>query len=167
MTAQYGEQLDSDLQSDLLSIMTEKTETIHSTYPAGSFSRLFWDEQLHAASVTNPRQIRWHPFIIKWCLNLKLISSGAYHALRTAEFIKLPSEHTLRDYTHYCKETLGFQKETLNQLYKEVKDIPESRRYVSLILDEMKIKQDLVYDKHSGQIVGFVSLGSINDELSK
>jgi hypothetical protein len=62
---------------------------------------------------------------------------------------------------------LGFQKDVLLQLAKEIKDLEDSRRFVSVIFDEMKVKQDLVYDKHSGQIVGFVSLGSVNDELSK
>ena len=42
------------------------------------------------------------------------------------------------------------------QLQKEanVGPLPESRRYVSLLIDEMKIKEDLIYDKHSGHIIG-------------
>ncbi len=43
--------------------------------------------------------------------------------------------------------------------------IPESRMFVSVILDEMKINEGLVYNKHSGEIVGFTSLGDINDDL--
>ena len=139
LTAQCGERVDSDLQADLLSIMNEKTEAIYKAYPPGSFSRLFWDEQLRAASVANARQIHWHPLIIKCCLNLKLISSGAYHALRSSGFVTLPSERTLRDYTHYFKEKLGFQKEILAQLNTEVKNLQGFRRYVSLIFDEIKI----------------------------
>ena len=147
--------------------MKEKTDSVHNAYPEGSFSRLFWDEQLRANSVSNLCQMRWHPLIVKWCLHLKFLSGGAYHALRSSGFVKLPSERTLRDYTHCYKEQLGFQKELLVQLAKETKDLEGSRRYVSLIFDEMKVKQDLVYDKYSGHIVGFVSLGSINDELTK
>ncbi|SMN01866.1 hypothetical protein SPONN_135 [uncultured Candidatus Thioglobus sp.] len=167
ITSEFGDKIDSGLQSDLLAIMNEKTDAIHSVYSEGSFSRLFWDQQLRAASASNLCQMRWHPLIIKWCLNLKLISSGAYHALRSTGFVKLPSERTLRDYTHYFKHHLGFQKEVLVQLTEEVKDLEDPRRYVSVVFDEMKVKQDLVYDKHSGHIVGFISLGSINDELAK
>ena len=29
----------------------------------------------------------------------------------------------------------------------------------------MYIKEDLVYDKHSGQLIGFSSLGNVNDHL--
>ena len=38
-------------------------------------------------------------------------------------------------------------------------------RYVVLIADEMKIKEDLVYDKTGHHVLGFVNLGSINDQL--
>ena len=167
LTSTCGIEIDSNLHSDLLGIMKDKTQDVHRAFPEESFSRLFWDEQLRAASVSNLCQMRWHPLIIKWCLNLKLISSGAYHALRSSGFVKLPSERTLRDYTHCYKEHLGFQKDILLQLAKETKDLEDSRRFVSVIFDEMKVKQDLVYDKYSGHIVGFVSLGSVNDELSK
>ena len=38
---------------------------------------------------------------------------------------------------------------------------------VSLILDEMNIKEGLVYNKHSGEMIGFTHLGDINSELMK
>ena len=44
--------------------------------------------------------------MVKWRLNLKLLS---YHPLRTTGFMHLPSERTLRDYTHYIKAWSGFQ----------------------------------------------------------
>ena len=124
---------------------------------------------MKAASAKDPRQVRWHPLIIRWCLNLKLMSSAAYHATRTAGFIKLPSERTLRDYTHYFRHRSGYQLELNEQLQKEakLKDLPENRRYCSLVLDEMKIKENLVYDKFDGEIVGFTSLGDINDQLQR
>ena len=105
--------------------------------------------------------------MIRWCLNLKLLSSAAYHAMRSAGFIKLPSERTLRDYTHYFRSKTGFQEEVNDQLRKEAKvsDLPEPKKYCGLILDEMKVKENLVYDKYTGGVVGFTNLGSINDEL--
>ena len=38
-------------------------------------------------------------------------------------------------------------------------------RYVSLVMDEVHIKDDLVYDKHEGALVGFVNLGDTNNHL--
>ena len=62
-------------------------------------------EQLHAKTTKEFRQVCWHPLIIQWWLNLKLLSSSAYHATRTAGFIKLPSERTLSDYTHIISKS--------------------------------------------------------------
>ena len=32
-------------------------------------------------------------------------------------------------------------------------------------MDEMHIKSDLVYDKHNGNLIGFVNLGDTNNKL--
>lgn len=40
-----------------------------------------------------------------------------------------------------------------------------SYRYVALIMDEVHIKEDLVYDKHNGTLIGFVNLGDTNNHL--
>ena len=144
-----------------------KSDEIRDAYPEGSFRRLFWDEQLRAATVKNARQIRWHPMMIRWCLNLKLLSSSAYHAMRTSGIMQLPSEHTLRDYTNYFQNKTGFQHEINALLADEskVNELPEIRKYCGLVIDEMKIKENLVYDKFTVSVIGFTNLGSINEEL--
>lgn len=38
-------------------------------------------------------------------------------------------------------------------------------RYVVLIIDEMKIREDLVYDKTGTCLHGFVNLGDVNNQL--
>ena len=91
ITDKNGEAVDTCLHSDLLTIMKENGERsgIKEAYSEGSFSRLFWEKQFKAASVADARQMRRHPVIIKWCLNLKLLSGAAYHAVRSSGFIKL------------------------------------------------------------------------------
>ena len=113
------------------------------------------------------RQLRWHPALIKWCLNLKLLSSSAYHALRSSGVLVLPSERTLRDYTHWMKSDAGFNDTVDRELLKEAKieTAWDFQRHVCLVFDEVKIKEDLVYDKHSCQIIGFVNLGQVNNQL--
>lgn len=65
------------------------------------------------------------------------------------------------------KGRTGFQKEVNEQLYKEANIIALSanRKFCGIIIDEMKVKENLVYDMFTGEVVGFVSLDDINDEL--
>ena len=132
LTQEQSVLVDSDLSDDLLGVMKENHERIQKAYPEGSFARLFWDEQLKAGSVKASQQYQWHPLMIKFCLNLKLISSAAYHAARTSGFLRLPSERTLRDYTSYFKCKPGFQPELNEMLKKEsnIDSLPESKKYI-------------------------------------
>ena len=84
--------------------------------------------------------------IIKWCLNIKLMSSSAYRIIRSSGVLKLPSERTLRVYTHFIKPSTGFSVAVDNQLQQEARleSISSSQRHVCLALDEVKIKEDLV-----------------------
>ena len=92
--------------------------------------------------------------MIRWCLSLKLIYSASYHALRSSNLLILPSEQTLRNYTHHVKAKPGFQPENDEQLCRDAKldSIPEFQKYMCLVFDEVKVKEDLVYDKHSANL---------------
>ena len=69
ITAVQGVVLDETSQRDLLNIMRNNHTNIHQQFPEGTFQRIFWDQQLQAAKVGDLKQIRWHPAMIKWCLN--------------------------------------------------------------------------------------------------
>ena len=71
LTNDHGTSVDTALNDDLTSIMKDKSEEIRKAYPEENFGRLFWEEQLHAATAKDPRQMRWHPLMIQRCLNLK------------------------------------------------------------------------------------------------
>ena len=161
--------VDTDLSTHLLHMMEEESENIAQRFPEGSFKRIFWDQQLQAARLSDMRQMRWHPVMIRWCLNLKMLSSAAYHAMRTSNFITLPSERTLRDYTHYVQARPGFQDDIDVDLKREARldELPEWKKYVVVVIDEMKIKESLVYDKHSAHIIGFVNMGDVENQLSQ
>ena len=92
------------------------TSKVYESHPPGSFLRLFWDQQLQAIKTKDRHQLRWHPTIVKWCLNLKLMSSRTYNALRST--IVLPLECTLRDYTHCFESKPGFDDKLDKQLMK-------------------------------------------------
>ena len=105
--------------------------------------------------------------MVKWCLNLKLLSSSSYHALRTTGFMHLPSERTLRDYTHYVKARSGFQDDIDEDLKREanIQELPDWKKHIVVLIDEIKIKENLVYDKHETKIIGFVDIGDVSNQL--
>ena len=110
--------------------------------------------------------MRWHPLFIRWCLYLKHVSCHAYDILRQTGCIKLPSQRTLRDYTHYIPATSGFLDEVDIQLKQtaNIDTCAEHSKYIAIVFDEMYIK-DLVYNKHTHALVGFVNLGKVNSHL--
>ena len=143
--------------------MDQYNDDITKTYPSNSFHKIFWEQHHDATKKQNTRQIRWHPAMIKWCLSLKLLSSSCYNALRSSGVIKLPSERTLRDYTN---STTGLSVSVDQQLLSEANiESCDQNRYVCLIFDECKIKEDLVYNKHSGELIGFTDITDINNHL--
>ena len=150
--------------------MVEKNNDILEQFPSGSFARMFWQQQLEGVSrksTNSKRGMRWHPLMVKWCLYLRHKSSGAYELMRKSGCISLPSQRTLRDYTHHVTTTVGFSPEVDLQLARAA-NLSSCRDYekcVLLLMDEVYLKEDLVYDKSSGTLLGFVNLGDINAHL--
>ena len=50
--------LSSGLESDFCDLMKEMTKKIEKDYPADTFKRLFWEQQLKAISAKNKHQVR-------------------------------------------------------------------------------------------------------------
>lgn len=105
--------------------------------------------------------MRWHPLIIKWCLYLHHRSSGAYKTLRESGILSLPSSRTLRDYRHFAPAKAGFSRSYDQQLLDlaEKTQPSELAKHVGILIDEMYVKEGLVYNKNSGALTGFVELG--------
>ena len=130
---------------------------------------MFWQQRSKASLAKSKQGIRWHPAIIKWCLYLYHQSSGAYSTFRKSSVIALPSDRTLRDYRHFASSTPGFSRDVDLQLLDVVKvqEPADLANYVSVIIDEMYIKEDLVFDKHTGSLTGFTDLGDVCNLLAE
>eukprot|EP00794_Sanderia_malayensis_P013195 gene13195-14544_t len=129
------------------------------------FMKLFWQQQQKYLK-TKKGGIRYHPLIIKYCLSLAAKSPAAYDDIRYDEktntgFLILPSRRRLRDYKNYIRPQQGFNKDVVKELCLKVKDFSDAERFVILIHDEMKIQENLVWDKHTGDLIGYVDLGNI------
>lgn len=163
LTESAGVTLGPDIHSDLRAILLDNDDNVSQLTP-DSFAQIFWNQQKESM-LKSPRQMRWHPMMIKWCIHLRMLSSSCYHSLRSSGVLALPSQRTLRDYTNVIKVKPGFQREVDEQLLEEANITSSRESYVALIFDEVKVKEDLVYDKHSGELIGFVNITDINNHL--
>ena len=162
-----GMMVDNATHEDLVTIMEENVKEVASKYPEKSFPRLFWSQQLQAAKQKNSKSMKWHPVMVRWCIYLRHISGKGYNQLRDSGCLSLPSQRSLRDYTYYNRPCTGFSTGTDEELLRllESKGYEEWQRMVLLLIDEMYIKEDIVYNKHTGRIVGFTDLGDVNNHL--
>ena len=160
MTASHGVDLDEELASDVHAIMDEAEDRVLKENGEGSFLHMFWRQQKEATSRSG-RGRRWHPMMVRWCIYLRHQSSKAYETMRESGCIQLPSQRTLRDYTNAVKARAGFSAEVDRLLMRaaNVAACEPWQRPVILLLDEMYVKEDLVYDKHTGCVTGFVNMG--------
>ncbi len=61
-----GIQVESDLHEDLTNIMQDNSKKITDSYPADSFARIFWEQQIKASSLKDARSMKWEPMMIRW-----------------------------------------------------------------------------------------------------
>ena len=160
--------IDDETSDDLKHIMSEQENEVLTKFPEGTFQRVFWEQQKKISATPDKRGFRWHPLMIKWCLYLRHLSGKAYETIRDSGCIYLPSQRTLRDYSHCIRAHAGYSSDVDLQLIRaaNILSCPEWHKFVILLIDEMYIREDLVYNKHSGRLIGFTDLGSINNHLS-
>ena len=157
--------VDEGTHSDLVTIVEQQSSVVAKQFPPDSFAHIFWQQQVKAAKCSKSKGMRWHPLMIKWALYLQYQSAGAYETVRS--YVALPSQRTLRDYSHHSEAHVGFSDEADKQLMAvaDVGRIPDWQKYVVVLMDEMHIREDLIYDKHTGALLGFTNLGDINSHL--
>ena len=154
--------------TDIEQVVEEVDPLVADKFPENSPQRIFWDQQRMSNQLKDKRQMRWHPLIIRFALNLKYMSSSAYRAVRQGGLISLPSERTLADYTHWISPQSGLQIEYVEKFHSLLTEVlPSHQHQCALSMDEMKVKSGLIFNKHSGNLVGFVDLGSVNSDIEK
>ena len=153
------------LDNDLVSIMSSADQS-----KVSPFMKFFWEQQQHYIK-TSSTGVRYHPAIIRYCLSLHAKSSSAYEDIRYNEktgtgFLILPSQRRLRDYRNYIRSQRGFNKGIIAELLKKTEDFSDGEKYMVLLLDEMKIQENLVWDKHTGELIGYVDLGDTDVNMA-
>ena len=165
VVAANGVTVNDGVHQDLLNIMN-----LHGNQQptnSNTFASIFWNQQFKAATLKDRRQMKWHPAMIRWCLYLHHRSSGAYSTLRNSGVITLPTERTLSDYRHFCPARCGFSAAGDRQLLEVLQQHKPVHlaKYVVIVLDEMYIKEGLVFQRSSGALIGYQDLGDVNNIL--
>lgn len=129
------------------------------------FYKVFWDQQRQYNKLSCKKKMKWHPLMIRFALNLQYLSSSAYNAV--GNFLSLPTQRTLRDYTHFTSFQTGLSIPVINKFKEDMclSSSSPSQRKVTILMDEMKVKSGLVFNKASNRLVGFVNLGEVNNDL--
>ena len=83
------------------------------------------------------------------------------------KWASFPSERSLRDYIHYYYSKAGFHSAANDHLMRgaKIEQLTEIENHVVVLLDEMKVREDSVFDKISGEVVGHFHLGDVNGGL--
>ena len=147
-----GVSVSDSLEKDLLKIMAGQN------LEATPHMKFFWQEQMKLLQFKKMGR-RYHPQIIRFALSLHGKSPSAYRELRDSGALILPSERVLRDYKNYFKPKAGINSENIEDLRGKTANFNDMQRYVVVVMDEMKIQSNLVFDKYSGDLIGFIDLG--------
>ena len=145
-------EIDHELSNDLTTILGKSDVNVT------PFMDLFWQQQKKLFS-SSPTGVRYHPMIIRYCLSLAAKSPSCYEELRKSKILVLPSQRTLKDYRNCIRPTRGFQEGVVEELKGLTDMYFDVQRYVVLLFDEMKIMSNLVFDKVTGELIGYIDLG--------
>ena len=148
----HGVNVSKPLEKDLLTIMSG--QNLDST----PHMKFFWEQQMRLLQ-TNKMGRRYHPQVIRFALSIHCKSPSAYREIRESGALILPSERVLRDYKNYFKPGAGITKENIEELKEKTSTYTGIQQYVAVVMDEMKIQENLVFDKSSGELIGFIDLG--------
>ena len=97
-----------------------------------------------------------------------LLHTNSYDSVKRKTLVSslVSSQRTLRDGRNYIRPSICFNHQIINELTTKTRDSCTPEKYVVLSFDEMKIQDDLVYDKNTGNLIGYVDLGDIDVNLA-
>ncbi|XP_030833255.1 uncharacterized protein LOC105444767 isoform X2 [Strongylocentrotus purpuratus] len=149
-------------------VLQQEENSIAKEFPDKSPQQLLWQEQLRRLN-RKGTGMRWHPAILRLCIALHAKSAAAYNVLRDSGFLTLPHQTTLFQYTHFTDNPPGLNAQFFQRVCSDIKfsSLQQHEKNIMLSIDEIKVSEGLVFSQSTGEIVGFTSLGTLNDELQK
>lgn len=121
------------------------------------------ESQQSAMGKKDKRGHRWHPDVIRICINQWIRSPKNYDDLKDSNMLILPSGRQLRRYKNAIKQQPGINYEMLSWMRSSADNanVPIPGRTGVLMHDECKIQQDLVLERNGDthKLIGWVDMG--------
>ena len=108
---------------------------------------------------------RWPESIIRECVMLRSVSAKAYKMINQRHLMQLPSSMTLHRYVGPIAGDVGFTDLIKQRLQEESHTLQPIERYCSMVIDEMAIKPQCIYDAKLDTFFGSASNGNCCKEL--
>ncbi|XP_078384405.1 uncharacterized protein LOC144666868 isoform X1 [Oculina patagonica] len=128
--------------------------------------KCLWEQQNKLAR-TKKNGYRWHPKIMRLCIELYCKNPRVLDPLR--EVLILPSNKTIRQNKNRVEETSGWNDKTLLWCLNDAKKqgLKEADFWGGFAIDEMKIQQqenlEMAIKNGKHRLIGFVDLGEGHD----
>lgn len=143
-----------------LSAVTE--ETIDSTLRVlPSRQQLAFKTAVMAAKAKSKNGRRYDAEWLMTCLLLHISSPKAYSLIADMQLLPLPSKARLRQIIKGIPCKYGFNQVALNSIKGHFSDKSHLRQQGVLLLDEVKLKQGVSFNKASCKMDGFVDYGEV------
>ena len=150
--------------SDVSKLVQETVSKAPTPQFDSEIKKLFWQQQIKQNSLKCKKAMRWHPMTIRWALTFNSISAAGYDYVRESGAFALPHTNTLQRYVSFKEKSCGVLADNIAVLKSKLQDNVSD---VALMHDEIKIKDKLVYNRASGELIGYVELGDINTALQQ
>lgn len=106
-------------------------------------------------STRAPKTRRYNKEMKKFAINIYLTSPAAFRFIRKTKILVLPSKTTVRRWNSDVVIEPGLSETILNRLGSKAKSFSRKERAVSICIDGMALKAELVYNAKSDKFIGF------------
>lgn len=154
--------LDDGLQKDFVEVFKKREKDL------SPLQLEFWHSQVKAMKNKKRTSNKWSPFMIRLGLSLQgTTTNDGYSLLR--EFVALPSDRRLFDYSHAIEAKEGCQEEILSDIKQKVdkSGLEEHHKFVNVLCDEMHIRAGLVLRRSTNDLIGYTNLTTAEAETQR
>ncbi|KAK3931225.1 LOW QUALITY PROTEIN: Transposable element P transposase [Frankliniella fusca] len=165
------EKVQNLIEKEGVYVEDEMCNLMHSALKSSNlspFQELFIQQQFKAASCKSARGMRWHPQMIRFALSIFLQSPSTYNILVDSKMIRLPHSRTLFDYSHCFEAEEGICNPVLESIHKHICEKAELKhKWHVLMCDEMHISKNIVYNRSTGELVGYTKITEVEKCLNE